>query len=73
MQNNPKIILITIDYEFLYLTEPASISAKPNCINIIINPDSKIQSESKFYGCGKRAAILVGSAGGGCVAGSAVC
>lgn len=73
VQNNPNITLITMDYEFLYLTEPASISANPNCINIIMNPDSKIQSESKFYGLGKRAAILSGSAGGDTAAASTVC
>jgi len=62
-----------MDYEFLYLTDPASIRANPNCINIIMNPDSKIQSESKFYGCGKRAAILVGSAGVAAAAVSVTC
>lgn len=56
VKNNPKITLITIDYEFLYLIEPVSNNANPIYVIMIINPEINTHSKSFFYGVGIRLA-----------------
>jgi hypothetical protein len=64
-----RMTLMTMDYVFLYLTQPASRMANPTCMRRIMNAEVMTQSWSKSSSVA--AAGVAAGAAGGAAAGAA--